>query len=176
MPGASVKINDWLSVGGSLNAMYGYLDTEVAINTLRPSGGQMKLSDYEWGFGGVGSILITPREGTRIGVTYVSPVKLNFSDTPSFSNLGPIGSLPIFNSPSALNLGITVTLPMGSAYRFGLGTDWQVRESLSVNLAYEFMWCGDMSVNQTSAYRGDVVGAYENAWFSFVTVNATWRF
>ena len=265
MPGASFKVNDWLSVGGCLNAMYGYLDTEVAINTLGSGDGQMKLSDYEWGFGGVGGILITPREGTRIGVTYVSPVKLNFSDTPSFSNLGPLGSLPIFSNPKALDLGITVpqsvmlgayqdlndqwalmadvgwqnwsqfgevevgydaaqpnnltknlhyddtwhgalgakyqyspewaftggvaydssavsdvnrtvTLPMGQAYRIGLGTEWQVRESLNVNLAYEFMWCGDMSVNQTSAYRGDVVGSYENVWFSFATVNVTWRF
>lgn len=265
MPGASVKINDWLSIGGCLNAMYGYLDTKVAINTLGPSDGQLSLSDYEWGFGGVGGIIITPREGTRIGVTYVSPVKLNFSDTPSFSNLGPLAGLPIFNSPSALNLGITVpqsvmfgiyqdlneqwalmadvgwqnwsqfgkvdvsydanqpnsltknlnyddtwhgalgakykyseewaftggvaydssavndanrtvTLPMGQAYRFGVGADWQVRDSLSVNLAYEFMWAGDMSVNQTSAYRGNVVGSYENAWFSFFTANVTWKF
>lgn len=262
MPGASLKISNWLSVGGCLNAMYGYLDTEVAVNTLGAGDGQMKLSDYEWGFGGVGGILITPRAGTRLGVTYVSPVKLNFSDTPSFSNLGPLGSLPLFSNPKALDLGVTVpqsvmlgvyqdlneqwalmadvgwqnwsqfgkvdvgyngasltkslnyddtwhgalgarykyssawaftggvaydssavndanrsvTLPMGQAYRFGLGADWQVRESLKVNLAYEFMWCGDMSVNQTGPVRGDVVGAFENVWFSFVTANVTWKF
>lgn len=261
MPGASFKINDWLSVGGCLNAMYGYLDTEVAINNGAIGGsgdGQMKLSDYEWGFGGVGGLIITPREGTRIGVTYVSSVKLNFSDTPSFSDSPILAS----NFTKPLNLGITVpqsvmigvyqdldeqwavmadvgwqnwsqfgkvdvgyngtsltkslsyddtwhgalgaqykyssawvfsggvaydssavndanrsvTLPMGQAYRFGLGAAWQVRDSLNLNLAYEFMWCGDMSVNQTGPVRGDVVGAFENVWFSFATVNMTWKF
>ena len=262
MPGASVKITDWLSVGGTLNAMYGYLDTEVAINNGAIGGagdGQLKLSDYQWGFGGVGGIIITPREGTRIGVTYVSPVKLNFSDTPSFKNSPILASQ--FTKP--LNLGVkvpqsvmfgvyqdlndqwavmadvgwqqwskfgevnvgyngnnlttqlhyndtwhgalgakykyspewaftggvaydssavdnanrTVTLPMGQAYRFGLGTEWQVKESLSVNLAYEFMWAGDMSVNQQGGVaRGDVVGSFNNVWFSFVTANVTWKF
>lgn len=261
MPGASVKINDWLSVGGCLNAMYGYLNNETAINNEPLGGGgdgQMKLSDYEWGFGGVGGIIITPRAGTRFGVTYVSPVKLDFSDTPSFSNSPILASR--FNKP--LNLGVTVpqsvmvgvyqdlneqwavmadvgwqqwsqfgkvdvsyngnnlttqlnyndtwhgalgakykfskewaftggvaydssavddanrsvVLPMGQAYRFGLGTDWQVKESLSVNLAYEFMWAGDMSVNQSGPVRGNVVGAFDNAWFSFATVNVNWKF
>lgn len=264
MPGASVKINDWLSVGGSLNAMYGYLDTKVAIRTgldprLSPDG-QMQLKDEEWGFGGVAGVIITPREGTRIGVTYVSPVKLNFSDTPEISG---IPALPIFQHK--LNLGVTVpqsvmagvyqelnekwavmadvgwqnwsefgkvdvsydgpaspsltknlnyndtwhgalgaeykysdqwtftggaaydssavddanrspTLPMGQAYRFGLGTAWQASKSVTLDFAYEFMWVGDMSVNQTSAYRGNVVGSYNNAWFSIVTANLTWRF
>jgi long-chain fatty acid transport protein len=266
MPAASVKVNDWLSIGAGLNAMYGYLDTEVAINNsgLIPGDGKLKLNDTQWGFGGIGGILITPREGTRIGVTYISPVKLDFSDKPTYENAPVLSSLPKFNH--TLNLGVTVpqsvmvglyqelnakwalvadvgwqqwsefgkvdvrydgpsstsltkdlnyndtwhgalgaiynysdawrftggvaydtsavddqdrtvTLPMGSAYRVGLGTDWRVRESLTLNVAYEFMWCGDMSVNQTGGpMRGDVVGAYDNAWFSFLTVNATWRF
>lgn len=263
MPGVSVKVNDWLAVGGCLNAMFGHLDTEVAINNGPLGGGgdgQMKLKDEQWGFGGVGGIIITPREGTRIGVTYVSPVKLDFSDKPEFINAPALSTLPAFNKtldlgatvPQSVMLGIyqdldaqwalmadvgwqnwsqfgevdigyngnnltknlhykdtwhgalgakykynqdwaftggaaydtsavddadrSVMLPMGQAYRFGLGTEWQATKSLNFNLAYEFMWLGDMSVNQSGPVRGDVVGSYENAWFSFVTVNVTWRF
>jgi long-chain fatty acid transport protein len=264
MPGASVKINDWLSVGGALNAMFGYMDTEVAINNAIGPDGQLKLKDQEWGFGGVAGVIVTPREGTRLGVTYVSPVDLNFSDKPELSGVRPvISSLPVFQNninlgvtvPQSVMVGIwqkindrwavmadvgwqnwskfgevdvgfdagrpndltknlnyndtwhgalgteytysekwqftggvaydtsavddanrTVTLPMGEAYRIGVGALWKYSQSLDFNAAYEFMWCGDMSVNQTSAYRGDMVGSYDNAWFSFVTVNMTWRF
>jgi long-chain fatty acid transport protein len=267
MPAASFKVTDWLSVGGGLNAMYGYLDTQVAIRTLAPGDGQMTLKDETWGFGGNAGILIQPREGTRVGAAYVSPVKLNFKDKPSFSNLGPLGGLPLFTSPPQLDLGMTVpqsvmvgifqqlnaqwalmadvgwqnwsrfgqvdigydtanpgslttqlhyddtwhgaigaqyqaseqwqftggfaydtsavsdanrtvTLPMGAAYRFGLGTLWKFSKSLDLGAAYQFMWCGDMPVNQGSplAYRGQVSGSYNNAWFSFLTVNLTWRF
>ena len=35
MPAVSFKATDWLSVGAGLNAMYGYMDTEVAIRTAR---------------------------------------------------------------------------------------------------------------------------------------------
>jgi long-chain fatty acid transport protein len=264
MPGASVKVNDWLSVGASLNAMLGYLETEVAINNgaLGGSGdGKLKLKDTTWGFGGVAGIILTPREGTRIGVTYVSAVDLNFSDKPEYDNAPILSADPRFNKtldlgvqvPQSVMVGVyqdlneqwalmadvgwqqwsqfgavevgyngnsltkqlhyndtwhgalgakyqynrdwafttgaaydssavddknrTVTLPMGEAYRFGLGTEWQMKKSLKLNLAYEFMWCGDMSVNQQGGpVRGDVTGSYDNAWFSFITANVTWRF
>ena len=35
MPAVSFKATDWLSIGAGLNAMYGYLDTEVAVRTAR---------------------------------------------------------------------------------------------------------------------------------------------
>ncbi len=33
-----------------------------------------------------------------------------------------------------------------------------------------------MPVTQTSSTKGNIVGGYDNAWFSFFTVNMTWRF
>src|SRR5262249_40191284 len=92
MPSASFKGNDWLSVGGGLNAMYGYLDAKVAVRTVTAGDGQMKVKDEVWGFGGNAGILIEPRKGTRIGVTYLSAVDLDFSDRPNFDNLGPLGN------------------------------------------------------------------------------------
>ena len=264
MPAASFKVNDWLSIGGGLNAMYGYMNTEVAIRNPTPGDGQLKYKDEEWGFGGVGGILIQPCEGTRFGVTYVSPVKLNFSDKPGLSGVNTsISSLPIFQNnlkigitvPQSVMFGVwqklndqwaimadvgwqnwsqfgdvdigydpsrpgltahlnyddtwhgaigaqytaseqwqftggfaydtsavsdanrTVTLPMGEAYRFGLGALWKYSKSLDFNAAYEFMWCGDMPVDQPpSTYRGTVSGSYNNVWFSFFTLNLTWHF
>jgi len=269
MPAASFKVNDWLSIGGGLNAMYGYLNTEVGIRTLGTGDGQLKLKDEEWGFGGNAGILIQPRDGTRIGVNYLSQVKLDFKDKPSLSNLGPLGSLPVFQNPPTLNLGCTVpqsvmvgvyqdintnwavmadvgwqnwsqfgeveigydpsdpnrngngltknlhyddtwhgaigaqyraseqwlftggfaydtsavsdanrtvTLPLGEAYRFGLGALWKYTKNLDFGAAYEFIWAGDMPVTQSSTYRGTVSGSYNNVFFSFFTLNLTWHF
>jgi long-chain fatty acid transport protein len=81
-----------------------------------------------------------------------------------------------YDSSAVDDANRTPVIPLGQAYRFGLGTQWQATKSLNVNLAYEFMWIGDMSVNQTGPVRGNVVGSYDNSWFSFVTVNVTWHF
>jgi len=264
MPAVSFKATDWLSLGAGLNAMYGYMDTEVAVRTLAAGDGQLKVKDETWGFGGNAGVMIEPRKGTRIGVTYLSPVRLDFKATPTFSNLGRFGSVLVDN-PSPLNLGMTVpqsvmlggyhelnakwalmadvgwqnwsqfgkvdvgvdsaspssltknlkyddtwhgaigaqyhaseqwllsagfaydssavsdanrtlALPMGEAYRFGLGAQWQVSKAISLGAAYEFMWAGDMPVTQNSPYRGRVSGSFANSWFSFFDLNMTWKF
>ena len=107
MPAVSFKATDWLSIGAGLNAMYGYMDTEVALRTLAAGDGQLKVKDETWGFGADAGILVEPVKGTRIGVSYLSPVKLDFKDTPTFSNLGRLGGA-LLNNPSQLNLGMTV--------------------------------------------------------------------
>jgi long-chain fatty acid transport protein len=258
MPAASYKANDWLAFGAGLNAMYGYMRNDVALRTGAPGDGQLKLRDETWGFGANAGILVEPCRGTRLGVTYLSPVKLDFEDVPSFSNLGPLGALPLFTSPPSLDLGITVpqsvmfstyheldsqwavmanlgwqnwnqfgqvgvgydnsasltkdlnyqdtwhgavgvqyratdkwllssgfaydssavkdqdrtlALPMGEAYRIGIGAQYQLNQKAALGAAYEFMWAGDMAVTQESGYRGRVSGSYDNAWFSFFTLN-----
>jgi long-chain fatty acid transport protein len=269
MPAASFKVNDWLSIGGGLNAMFGYLDGQVAVNNLIGSDGQMKIKNQVWGFGGNGGILIQPVEGTRIGVDYNSQVDLNFSDKPSFSGLGP-GLGILLKNPPTLDLGMTVpqsvmvgvyqdintnwavmadvgwqdwsqfsevsigvntanpanskdltsnlhfndtwhgaigaeykyspdwrftggfaydtsavndanrspVLPVGQAYRFGLGAFYKISQTVDLGAAYEFLWTGDLSVNQTSAknYRGTVSGSYNDVFFSFFSLNLNWRF
>ncbi len=108
MPSVSVKVNDWLSVGAGLNAMLGYLDSDIAIRTGAPGDGRLSIKDTTWGFGANVGILVEPREGTRLGLTYLSPVDLDFADTPGFSNLGPLSGRPIFAAPPELDLGVTV--------------------------------------------------------------------
>jgi long-chain fatty acid transport protein len=264
MPAVSLKVNDWLSIGAGLNATYGYLSGDVAVRTGGTGDGQMSIEDSTWGFGGNAGILIEPQKGTRFGVTYLSPVKLDFKDSPNFSNLGPLGGLPIFASSSQLNVGMTVpqsvmlggyhelnpkwalmadlgwqnwgqfgkvevgvdsanptsltknmhyqdtwhgaigaqyrlnetwtfstgfaydssavsdadrtlALPMGEAYRIGLGAAWQMSKAVSLGVAYEFMWAGDMSVVQDSTYRGRVSGSFDDTSFHFLSVGLNWK-
>ena len=264
MPSASYQLADWLSIGAGLNAMYGYLDTEIAVNNVIGSDGQMALKDGTWGFGANAGVLIKAGEQTRFGVTYLSPINLDFNDAPTFTGLGP-GLSAILANPSQLNLGVTVpqsvmvsayralsdkwavmadfgwqdwsqfgyvqagvddggattlnlkyqdtwhgalggqyrasekwllsggvafdssavdnqnrtvTLPMGQAWRFGLGAQYQLSRSVNVGAAATYLWAGDMPVDQGTdqSLRGRVSGSFDNAWFAFVNLNLTWKF
>jgi long-chain fatty acid transport protein len=106
-PSLAYRINNWLSVGAMLNVTAAYFKTETAVNNLGPSDGQLTYKDSAAGVGGGFGVLIEPTESTRLGVTYYSPVSLNFNDTPSFSGLGPVlkALLP------GRSLGITYTIP-----------------------------------------------------------------
>jgi long-chain fatty acid transport protein len=263
-PSVSYQITDWLAVGAGLNAMYGYLDTEMAVNNGIGADGKLSLLDRTWGFGGYAGVLVRAGEKTRLGLTYLSALDLDFSDTPAFTGLGPALS-GILANPSELDLAITVpqsvmlsgcrqltekwtllanvgwqdwsefgyvqagvevtgattlnlqfddsyhgalgaqfrasekwllsagvaydssavadenrtvTLPMGAAWRFGLGAQYQLSSAVSIGAASTFMWLGDMSVDQGNdvSLRGRVSGSYDDAWFAITSLNLAWRF
>jgi long-chain fatty acid transport protein len=93
-PVASYRVNEQFSIGGGPNIMVGYMKTTANINNILPPGigdGQLEVKDTAVGVGGEFGVLYEPKKGIRVGVTYYSPIKLNFSDTPTFSNLGTIG-------------------------------------------------------------------------------------
>ena len=113
-PVASYRVNDMLSVGGGPNIMVGYLKYTTGINNILPPGigdGELKASDTAAGVGGQFGVLLEPRTGTRVGVTYYSPIKLDFSTTPAFSNLGTIGSNLQANGLLTRNLDLGMTVP-----------------------------------------------------------------
>jgi len=263
-PSVSYRVNEWLTLGAGLNAMYGLLDTDLAVNNTLGPDGQMSLKDTTWGFGANVGVMIQASDKTRFGVTYLSPVDLDFEDRPSFTGLGPVLG-GILASPRELDLDVTVpqsvmvsayhalndkwalmadfgwqnwnqfgyvqagvesggtttldlkyqdtfhgalgaqyrpsdkwllsggvaydssavededrtvTLPMGQAWRFGLGAQYQLSQKLNVGAAYTFMWAGDMSVDQGTdlSLRGRVSGAYDSAWFSVASLNLIWKF
>jgi long-chain fatty acid transport protein len=173
MPAASYKVNDWLSVGGGLNAMYGYLDGQVAIRRPLQPDGQMKLNDSVWGFGGNAGIMISPREGTRIGVNYLSQVKLDFSTVPGFSsNLG--GLLP----SNALNLGMTVPQGVMAGVYQEINTNWAVMADVgwqnwsrfgAVSIGYD----GNPSSLTTQTHFDDT---WHGAIGAQYTASGQWRF
>jgi long-chain fatty acid transport protein len=70
----------------------------------------------------------------------------------------------------------TLGMPMGEAWRVGLGAQWRVSEAISLGAAGELMWMGDLPVNQESVFRGRVSGSFDDSWFSFFTVNLSWTF
>ena len=270
-PAVSYRVSEKLYLGAGANIMYGYLDTQMAINNIgsaRPDG-QLKLNDNRWGYGANLGILVEPWKGTRFGLTYLSEVKLDFSAVPEFSGMGQLlgnmlvhrglatntldmsvtvpqmimfsayhdlnekwaimgnfgwqnwsrfgqvdvginTSNPVtltvdsdyndtwhvafgtkYRLSSALSLtgGIaydssavtnekrTVTVPMGEAWRFALGAEYAFTPTLSMGAAYEFIWTGNMPVDQERGpLAGRVSGEYENMNINVFALNLTWRY
>ena len=111
MPAVSYRVKEWLSVGAGMNAMYGYVKQVTAVNNIDPGfgDGSLRYQDGAWGFGANAGILIEPMKGTRLGVTYRSEMKLNFSAGTNFTGLGP-GLQAIVNAAGLnrpLDIGIT---------------------------------------------------------------------
>lgn len=113
-PVASYRVNEQLSIGGGPNIMVGYLKYNANINNLLPPGigdGKVEVQDTTAGVGGQFGVLYEPKKGSRVGVTYYSPIKLNFSDTPAFSNLGTIGTTLQNAGLLNPNLDLGMTVP-----------------------------------------------------------------
>jgi len=71
----------------------------------------------------------------------------------------------------------TVDNPMGEAWRFATGVNYQVEEGFDLHLAYTLVWLGDMDVEQTKARSGNTLsGTLDNAALHIIGGGATWRF
>lgn len=166
MPSASYQVTDWLSIGGGLNAMYGYLDTQMAVNNIIGPDGQMSLTDRTWGFGANIGLLFKAGEKTRIGVTYLSALDLDFSDNPTFSG-SPIVS-------PELNLGTTVPQSVMLSVHHQLNEQWALMAdagwqdwsefgyvqagveaggTTTLNLQYQDTWHGALGVQYRASEK-----------------------
>jgi long-chain fatty acid transport protein len=156
------KVNDWLSIGGGPFFMYGKLEQKMAINNVLDGGsdGSLKFQDDEPGGGGMAGIMLEPWHGGRFGVTYISPVKLDFKDTPSTSNIGPtlaaVGNRQI-------KLGLTVPQQvMLSGYQ-QLNKRWAVMGNLVWQNWSQF-GKPDISVSSTNISNETANLNYDDTW------------
>lgn len=110
MPAVSYRVNDWFSIGAALNVMVAQVKYVTAINQIGGDG-SLRLQDVTAGVGGNVGILVEPKKGTRLGVTYYSQVDLDFGSTPSYDNLGA-GANAILTAAgltgNKIDLGLTV--------------------------------------------------------------------
>ncbi|MGH8680611.1 MAG: OmpP1/FadL family transporter [Burkholderiales bacterium] len=116
LPSVAYKVNDKLSLGASLNIMYGKLENQVAINNALPAfaDGQLKLDDSTWGWGVNLGLLYELDPRTRFGLTYNSQVDLDFEAPVQFSGLAPglnalLGARGLLNA----NLDLGIKVPQG---------------------------------------------------------------
>lgn len=92
VPAAAYQVTDNLSIGLGANIMYGIFDQHSAIrNSLDSlSDGKLLLRHRYLTAGGIAGVLYNISPCTRIGLTYMSPVDLQFNMVPKFKGIGPL--------------------------------------------------------------------------------------
>lgn len=129
LPSIASRINEKLTLGASLNLMYGMLDNTLAVNNITGADGSLALEDTTSGAGVNLGLLYEMDRGTRFGVTYTSPVKLNFSAQPKWSNLAP-GVRALLASRGLLDaqtdLGVTVPQGINASVYHEIAPRWAV--------------------------------------------------
>jgi long-chain fatty acid transport protein len=113
LPSIAYRVNDQVSVGASVNAMFGYLKSVTGINNIAPGAadGKVQLRDTAWGWGGNVGVLYETSPGTRFGATYSSQVKLKFSAPAEFSGIAPglnavLTARGLLNAPVNINVNV----------------------------------------------------------------------
>jgi long-chain fatty acid transport protein len=91
-PVAAYRINNFLSIGGGISLVASEYKAKTALRNLEPgsSDGKLKFKDTDVGVGGNAGLLISPKEGTRFGITYRSKIDLEYKDNPDLSGVGPL--------------------------------------------------------------------------------------
>jgi long-chain fatty acid transport protein len=109
VPSIAYKVNDKLSLGAGVTAMYGIYKNQVAINNVDPrfADGQLKMDDNSWGWGGNLGMLYEFNPGTRASLTWNSQINLDFNAPAQFSGLAP-GLGTLLASRGLLNSSIKV--------------------------------------------------------------------
>ncbi|NJN47427.1 MAG: hypothetical protein HC808_14200 [Candidatus Competibacteraceae bacterium] len=109
LPSIAYQVNEQLSLGAGVNAMYGIYENQVAINNVNPAfdDGRLKLDDETWGWGVNLGLLYEVDANTRLGLTWNSEVDLDFDGPADFSNLAP-GLNAVLDNRGLLNSRIKV--------------------------------------------------------------------
>lgn len=143
LPTIAYKVTDTLSFGASLNAMYGKLNQQVAINNLDPaySDGQLKLNEGDWGWGANLGLLYEINARTRLGLTWGSQVNLDFAGPAKFSGLAPLLER-VLDSRGLL----------GAKLKVGIKVPQQVMASLFTQLDDRWALLGSVGWQQWSKF------------------------
>ena len=154
LPSIAFKVNDRLSLGAGLNAMYGMYTNQVAINNVAPifGDGRLKLDDRTWGWGANLGLLYEIDEGTRIGLTWNSQVNLDFKGPAKFSNLSPRVAAAL-DSAGLLN----------STIKVGIKVPQQVMASVFTQLDPQWALLGSVGWQQWSKFGAINIGVEDSS-------------
>jgi long-chain fatty acid transport protein len=177
MPSLSYRVNDWLSIGAGLMLQYAYLKNTLALNNTVFSGdGQMEYKGDSFGVGGGAGILVEPRKGTRLGLTYMSPVQQEFKDTPEFSNAVSPVNRTLAAGTGEVKLKMTVPQAVMFSVYSELSENWALMGNLGWQNWTKFGYTG---IGITSDATGATVTTTANSEFDdtfHVAVGAHYRF
>ena len=124
-PSIGYRIAPWLSVGGGVSLVHGKISDRVAVNTLaEPGDGRLKYDASDVGYWfNLGTMFeLSPQ--TRVGVTYLTQVNLDFKDEMRFKNLNgtilgaALDASGLLNSRLKINMNLPAQLAVGAYHAF----------------------------------------------------------
>jgi len=133
LPTIAWRVNDKLSLGASLHAMYGTFDNKVAINNIFGPDGRLLLDDTQWAFGANLGLLYEVNDGTRFGLTYKSSIKLDFQSRTHWEGLDPVLSALLRSQgllDANIDLGVTVPQEVSASFYHETSPRWAVLGSV----------------------------------------------
>jgi len=163
-PALAYKVNDQLSIGVGLNAMYGVFQVETAVhNALDPliGDGQLDINAHDWGYGANLGVLYELQPGTRLGLDYTSAIDLNFTDTPTFTNLGPVLGAVLPAKIGQLDLSMTVPQTVMASIYHELDGRWALLGNIGWQQWSEF---GRIGVEVNSSTSVTANRHYKDTW------------
>lgn len=117
VPAISYRMTEKLSFGIGAHLMYGIFKQKSAVNNVldKLPDGSLKLYDDDISYGAVVGILYEITPSTRIGLQYLSQVKLKFNCRTHFHNVGPtltnsLLGTALFNSKVLLDVNVPQSL------------------------------------------------------------------
>jgi long-chain fatty acid transport protein len=169
IPTVAYQVNDWLSVGGGVGPVFGKLRMRTAVNNLFPgfSDGTLRFKDSAWGVVGTVGILVEPRQGTRLGVSYLSPMTFDFKAGVNLDGPGPILQRALGRAGL---LGSDLTL----SYTFPQG----VMASVYQQITPKFALLGNVGWQNWSAFGNigvSISGTNTNSFTADANLRDTWH-
>jgi long-chain fatty acid transport protein len=143
LPSIAWKVNDRLSLGASVNAMYGIYKNNVAINNVdsRYGDGRLKMKDETWGWGANLGLLYEFSPATRLGLTWNSQVNLDFDAPLEFTGLSPV-----------LNAALSRAGLIDASAKVGVKVPQQVMASLYTQVDQRWALLGSVGWQQWSKF------------------------
>jgi len=171
------RVNDWLSLGAGVSIVHGELEYQAALNNQLDGGadGRIKFDDTDADIGFNAGLLIEPRRGTRVGLTYISEVDFDFKDKNLIGGAGPLLNEALQLSGLA---GATTKLKWVLPEQVMLGIHQDLSDTLSImgNVGWQ-NWSkfGEVGVSLDSATsRSTTVDAnFDDTWH--VALGARYR-
>jgi long-chain fatty acid transport protein len=173
-PAIGYRLNERWSLGAGLNINYSVLQYESAVFNFDPTIGDGKMeieaSDLTLGF--QLGLLYELTDRTRIGVGYRSENDPKLSDTPDFSNLGPLRQ-QLLDQVGILNQKITLDSQFPQIITAGLYHQFANDVELTVDVAWiDFSEYGFSDVRLGSQSLTTTPTEYEDIWA--VSAGVSW--
>lgn len=170
-PTVAYRVYEGLSVGAGPVIMYGVLRNKTRINNspfqiLGFHDGELSLSDREWGYGANLGLLYEFNPCTRVGVSYTSQVKLNFSADAEFTDMSvPLNRLLRNNGllGAEIDLGVKVPQTIMGSFFHQMTPTWAILASAGWQEWSKFGEV-DVSIDSNNPVNLTVNKNFKNTW------------